>query len=248
MADGDAKEVSQYTINPATGQLTPKTPATVAAGRGSVEVAVTPNGESAYVVDRNAISQYDINPTTGKLIPKSPAMVATGRNAEAIAISPNGKYVYVANCPGCSVRLRGSHSASPSKPPPATIWEYRINQHTGALSRVETVATRTGANAIAITPNGRSLYVAVAAVWQYTINPTTGKLTPKSPATVTAPGTAHDIAITPDGKSAYVVTVANSTVSQYRINPRTGALSSKPVSTAHTVLHPEATSRPGNSP
>jgi len=34
--------------------------------------------------------------------------------------------------------------------------------------------------------------------------------------------------------------VANNTISQYRINPRTGALSSKPASTAHTVLHPEA--------
>ena len=81
----------------------------------------------------------------------------------------------MSNCPGCSERLRGAQSASPSKPPTATIWEYRINQHTGALSRVGTVATGTGANAIAITPNGRSLYVAVAAVWQYTINPTTGK-------------------------------------------------------------------------
>jgi sugar lactone lactonase YvrE len=97
-----------------------------------------------------------------------------------------------------------------------------------------------GANAIAITPKGKSLYIAVASVWQYSINPNTGKLTPKSPATVPAPGNAHDIAIAPDGKNAYVVTVANNTVSQYHINPRTGALTSKPVSTARTALHPEA--------
>jgi 6-phosphogluconolactonase len=46
--------------------------------------------------------------------------------------------------------------------------------------------------------------------------------------------------IAPNGKSAYAVTVDNNTVSQYRINPRTGALSSEPISTARTVLHPEA--------
>jgi 6-phosphogluconolactonase (cycloisomerase 2 family) len=241
-ADVNSNEVSQYTINPITGQLTPKAPATVAAGRGSTEVAVTPNSKSAYVVDNNAVSQYSLNPTTGNLTPKSPATVAAGRQSEAIAISPNGKYVYVANCPACMVRPKGSHSGSAPNPATAgsTIWEYRINQTTGALTRIGTAATGNGANGIAITPNGKSLYVAVSAVWQYTINPATGKLTPKSPATVRAPGSAHEIQIAPDGKNAYVVTVQNSTISQYRINPKTGALSSKPASTAHTVPTPEA--------
>jgi 6-phosphogluconolactonase (cycloisomerase 2 family) len=241
-ADGDGNEVSQYTINPRTGQLTPKTPATVAAGRGSVEVAVTPNGKSAYVVDHNAVSQYSLNPITGALTPISPAMVTAGRNSEAIAISPNGKYVYVADCPGCTVRARGPHSSSPPNPATAgsTIWEYRINQATGALSRVESVATGNGANGIAITPNGKSLYVAVSAIWQYTISPTTGRLIPKSRATIAAPGNAHEIVVAPNGKDAYAVTVANNTIAQYRINPRTGTLSSKAASTARTVLHPEA--------
>jgi 6-phosphogluconolactonase (cycloisomerase 2 family) len=239
-ADVDSSEVSQYTINPVTGQLTPKTPATVAAARGSVEVAVTPDGKSAYITGHDAVSQYSVNASTGALTPKSPAMVATGSNSEAIAISPNGKYVYVSNCPGCRVAPKGSHPASPSKPTTNTVWEYRINRNTGTLRRMATVATGAGANGIAITPNGKSLYVAVAAIWQYTIDPGTGKLTPKSPATVAAPGHAHEIAIAPDGQNAYVVTVANNSISQYRINPRTGALSSKPISTAHTVPHPEA--------
>lgn len=55
-------------------------------------------------------------------------------------------------------------------------------------------------------PNGKSLYVAVGPVWQYSINPATGELTPKSPATIAAPGTAHDLAIAPNGKNVYVVT------------------------------------------
>jgi DNA-binding beta-propeller fold protein YncE len=175
-----------------------------------------------------------------ELTPKSPATVATGRQPEPIAITPKGKYAYVANCPSCTVNPKSSHPASPPKPAPATIWDYRINQKTGTLSLMTTVITGTGANGIAITPNGKSLYVATGPVWQYSINPSTGKLTPKSPATIAVPGYAHDLAIAPDGKNVYVVTVANNTVSQYRINPSTGALSSKPASTARTVLHPEA--------
>jgi 6-phosphogluconolactonase (cycloisomerase 2 family) len=242
-ASASANVVSQYTINQNTGRLTPKSPATVATGRGPVAIAVAPNGKSAYVVSGpNAVWQYNINPATGALTPKSPATVATGPNPEPIAVTPNGKYAYVANCPRCSAKPRNWHSASPSKPAVNTIWEYRINQTTGALSPKPTaiMAIGTGANAIAITPDSKSLYIAINSVWQYNIDPATGKLTPKSPATVPAGGSAHDLAIEPDGKNVYVVTVATNTVSQYRINPSTGALSSKPVSTAGTVLHPEA--------
>ena len=234
-----AHEVSQYTINPISGQLTPKSPAAVASARGAVEVAVSPNGKSAYAVAHNAVSQYTVDQATGNLIPKSPASVAAGRNAEPIAITPDGKYAYVADCPSCVTAKRGTRPPS-KRPPTSTVVGYRINQSTGTLSPIGGVATGTGANGIAITPNGKSLYVAVNSIYQYSINPTTGKLTPKSPATVAAPGTAHDLRITPDGKSAYVVTVANDRISQYGINPRTGALSRTPLSTANTVLHPEA--------
>jgi uncharacterized repeat protein (TIGR01451 family) len=105
------------------------------------------------------------------------------------------------------------------------------------------VSTAPGAEGIAIAPDGRSAYVCSVtpgAVSQYSINPTTGRLTPKSPAAVDTGFGSHSLAIAPDGKSAYVVTVPNNKISQYRINPSTGALSSKPASTAATVLHPEA--------
>jgi 6-phosphogluconolactonase (cycloisomerase 2 family) len=42
------------------------------------------------------------------------------------------------------------------------------------------------------------------------------------------------------GKYAYVIGDTSRGVCQYRINPRTGTLSPKPVSTAPTVLNPEA--------
>lgn len=228
-----ATTVSQFTINPINGQLSPKSPATVPAGRSPVEIAITPNGKSAYVVGQSGVSQFNINPTTGALTRKVPGTLAAGRNPEPIAISPNGKYAYVANCPGCRTARKGSHPGPGSTPKAATIREYRIDQRTGVLTPIGSVATGTGANGIAITPDGKSLYVAVGPIWQYSINPTTGKLSPKLPATIATPGTAHELVTAPDGKSLYVVTVANNTVSQYRINSTTGALSFKPASTAH---------------
>jgi hypothetical protein len=46
------KSVSQYDVDPLTGVLSPKTPATVAAGRKPSRVAVTPDGKHAYVTNQ----------------------------------------------------------------------------------------------------------------------------------------------------------------------------------------------------
>jgi 6-phosphogluconolactonase len=80
--------ISQYNVGPG-GKLSPKSPATVAAGRGPRGLATTPNGKSVYVVntDGNDLSQYNVGPG-GKLSPKSPARVATGAAPLDVAVSP----------------------------------------------------------------------------------------------------------------------------------------------------------------
>ncbi len=82
---------------------------------------------------------------------------------------------------------------------------------------------------IAVSPDGKNAYVASfnGAVWQYTIDPVTGGLSPKNPATVAAGRSPWDVAVTPDGKSAYVTNYGDNTVSEYDINPLTGTLSPK---------------------
>ena len=86
----------------------------------------------------------------------------------------------------------------------------------------------------------QSAYVTATPIWQYSINPATGKLTPKSPAMVAGGGGPHDLAVAPDGKNLYVVNVASATIAQYAISPATGALSARPVSTARHRAGPEA--------
>ena len=178
-------EISQYGINPITGSLTPKSPATVTTGNGDA-IAVTPTGTSVYVAGTDGVAQYSVNPITGDLTPNSPATVQAERGPTAVAVTPNGKSVYVANIEA------------------NTISQHNINPATGNLTPKSpaTVATGAGAQFIRITADGKSAYVADSGpgksdttkptagqrasnggrggtVSQYSINPTTGDLTPQ---------------------------------------------------------------------
>ncbi len=225
--------ISQYTINPVTGQLTLKSPATVTIGpgRGAIWITIAPDDTSAYVADyyTDAISQYTISRATGKLTPISPGTVKTPGAPGSIAVAPDGKYAYVADV------TTGTAN---------NLLQYRINPTTGVLSPtpVAIVAGGREAQSVTIAPDGNSAYVTDPiddTVWQYRISPTTGRLSPLSPATVPTGSGTHDLVITPDGNNAYVVTAGNNTVSQYRIDAATGALSRRPASTARTVRSPE---------
>jgi hypothetical protein len=75
----------------------------VEAGNGANSVAVSPDGQSAYVASNDStigesgyVSQYDVGPD-GALSPKSPAKVAAGVRAKSVTVSPDGESVYVIN-------------------------------------------------------------------------------------------------------------------------------------------------------
>jgi 6-phosphogluconolactonase (cycloisomerase 2 family) len=237
-----AGAVSQYTVNPGTGKLTAKSPRTVpTAGVPSGIIAIAPDGKNAYVPSGKAISQYRIGLATGKLTAMPPRKVAEPgkRDLIGIKVAPDGRYLYVTSGLQCLVP-KGSGRRCHFGAKPDTVSVFRISPATGALSAkpVQTVATGRGPQMITIAPDGKSAYVAAETIWQYSINPATGKLTPKSPASLASGG--HDLAVAPDGKNLYVVTVDDDTIAQYAISPRTGALSARPVSTARTVSAPEA--------
>jgi uncharacterized repeat protein (TIGR01451 family) len=204
--------------------LQPLTPATVATGRYPEAMAVSPDGHSAYIanVDNNTIGQYTINPATGTLRPKSPATMPTGSGANGVAVSPDGKNAYVAVASG------------------NTVSQYSIDLATGKLSPKSppTVPAGHAPAGIAVSPDGKNLYVVGGGcndkpppcrdnhgtVLQYSIDPATGKLLPKSPATVPTGHTPGAVAVTPDGRSAYVTEALHGTVLQYSVDPATGKL------------------------
>ena len=220
------RTVSQYNVNQMTGALSPKTPATIAPGpTPPTGIAVTPDGRNAYVAvvgavssDANgAIAQYKIDPVTGALSLGTDRSVPTGLVPIQIAVTPNGKSAYVTNEDS------------------GTVSQYNVDQMTGALSPKSPpiVPAATFPYAITVTRDGRSAYVTEEGsqggdnVLQYNIDPASGALSPKTPASVATGGFPEGIAVTPDGSSAYVTSLTHNTISQYSIDPVSGALSPK---------------------
>jgi 6-phosphogluconolactonase (cycloisomerase 2 family) len=234
VANGGEATVSQYDVNPATGALSAKTPASVPSGGSFIHsgVAITPDGNSVYVTNHNenSISQYDVNPATGALSAKSPATVATGKGPLDVAVTADGKSAYVVNLED------------------QTVSQYDISPTTGALTAKSpaAVAAGFGVAGVAVAPNGQSAYVSGASgVWQYDINPTTGALTAKSPASVSGPvgggtGDTTPIVVAANGKSVYASSGAayKPEIFQYDVNPATGALSPKTPEAVSTEAQP----------
>jgi DNA-binding beta-propeller fold protein YncE len=220
--------VSQYNIDPL-GALSPKTPAAVPAGTlSTLAIAVAPDGKSAYATGSEPhsgfhILQYDIDRRSGALSLKTPAEVGAGFVALAVVVTPDGNSAYVTDIFAGALR-------------------YDIDPHSGALSPKTPANVLTGgfAEAVAVTPDGKSAYFVNFnnatpnnTVAQFDIDPSSGLLSPKTPAVVATGPSADSVAISPDGKSAYVSSFGVSgspgsgSVWQYAIDPGSGALSPK---------------------
>jgi len=228
--------VSMYKVDSCTGTFTATTPASIATGYASPQqfaeqMVVDPLGRFAYVAnlvsnasDLSTISMYTINSTTGVLTPTTPATVPTGWFPQGIAIDPLGRFVYTANTDDSSVSM------------------FTINQSTGVLTPTTPASVSTMIQGeflsipafLTVDPTSRFLYVSAsdsdgATISMFTINQTTGFLTPTSPATVPTAGIPFQVVVAPSGKFAYVVNNLaggddNLAVSQYTVDSATGVL------------------------
>jgi len=225
VANFGSNSVSQYGLGPG-GALTPKDPATVAAGLSPWAIAVTPNEASAYVANTNEnnLYQYDAEPD-GTLSPKLQTTVGTGGDPFAIAIHPDGASAYVPNF--------STNNLS----------QYDIDPGDGQLTPDDpaTVATGQAPTAVAVHPNGESVYVTDnnGELSQYDVTPGDGTLTPKDPATVGTGTQPSGVAVTPDGWSAYVANGGSNTISQYDVE-LDGALAPKDPATIGAGSGPSA--------
>jgi 6-phosphogluconolactonase len=228
--------VSMYTVNSCTGGFTAATPAPMQTGyaapqQGAEQMVVDPLGRFAYVANLvsnasavSTVSMYTINSTTGVLSPTTPATVPTGWFPQEIAIDPLGRFVYTANSDDSSVSMfavdQGSGVLNPTTP--------------ASVSTLVPGEPLSDPSFLTVDPTGRFLYVTAslsvdAAVFMYSIDQTTGLLTPTSPATVYAGGIPWKVVIAPSGKFAYVVNNLSGGdmtdgVWQYTVNSSTGVL------------------------
>ncbi len=221
----DLATISMYTINSTTGVLTPTTPATVPTGFFPQEIAIDPQGRFVYTAnsDDSSVSMFTINQTTGVLTPTTPASVSTNPGEllaipSFLTVDPTGRFLYVTE----------------SLTDGAAVIMYAIDQTSGVLTPLSPATVYAGGIPwqVLVTPNGKFAYVVnnlsggsmTDGVWQYTVNSTTGVLTPNTATYVAAGNAPTAIALDPTSSFAYVVNRLDNTVSMYTIDPNTGNL------------------------
>ncbi len=211
---------SQYAIGDS-GGLAPIAPAEVATRPGPSAIAMTGGTVAvkaapkfAYVANENTnnVSAYGIDATTGALSPVAGSPFSAGDGPHSVAVDPTGMYAYVANFNSIG---------------PVGVSKYAINAVTGVLGSREDFDAGTNPRAVAVDPSGRYVYVANFSsgnVSGYTINATTGVLTPIAGSPFGAAAGSISVAVDPTGQYVYVVNENFNSISQYTINTTNGVL------------------------
>lgn len=154
-------------------------------GQQASAIAITPDGETAYVASYASGTVTPITIATGTA--GSPITLGTGPGADAIAITPDGKTAYVVNQESGTVTP--VTTATNTAGTPITVGEYP--------------------SAIAITPDGRTAYVVNSGngIVPGTVTPISIQANAAGSPIAVGP-LPRAIMITPDGRTAYVVTAA----------------------------------------
>lgn len=210
-ANNSGGTINAYSIDPTTGQLTSLGAAINDGGAGTAPAAVSlsPDGKWAFSATNagKQIYAFAINRTTGALTPTpgSPfnnTPFATGHPFPDIAVDPTSHFLYLASLTD------------------NLVVGFAINQTTGDLTQIGTSYTAgEGAGAIpAFSPNGKFLYVmnqnppaglSGNSVSAYSIDATSGALTPIGAGSFSAGPNPTWISFRPDGKFAYVSNTNN---------------------------------------
>jgi 6-phosphogluconolactonase len=169
----DNDTVSMFTIDSATGVLTPMTPATVFTGGSPFGITLDPSGKFAYVPDaysqpNNFVSEFTVDSLTGVLTPTAQIAVSAGNSPTSVAVDPTSKFAYVVNRQDNTVSM------------------FTIDPSTGNLTpnTPATIATAEQPFRIVVDPSGNFAYVTnqdSASISIYTLN---------KDGTLTAAGTA----------------------------------------------------------
>jgi 6-phosphogluconolactonase (cycloisomerase 2 family) len=227
VTNSGSNNVSGYSIDDATGALTPLPGSPFAAGVLPQSIAAHPSGRFVYVTNVGigginepfhfSISEYRVDPATGALtaVPGSPLAISS--SPIYVTVHPNGRFVYVS----LGQLVNGASTGG--------IAAYRVNASTGALTEISGSPFTLGnlSENLAVTPNGRFLYMAnniPGQVFGLAIDAISGGLTPVPGSPFAAGQQTFGVTIHPNGKFTYAVNVLSDDMSIYSINASTGAL------------------------
>jgi 6-phosphogluconolactonase (cycloisomerase 2 family) len=217
------RQLVTYGISAGTGAPMPLS-SPIAAGSNPTGIIAAPGGNFLYVsgFNSNSISVFAVQPNQGALTTVG-LPVATGSEPASMVFAPSGAYLFVSTFGD------------------STVTTYEVNATTGALTQVGMALSfaSQSTNTLALTPDGRFLYVLTylsgvnnspptVTVSAYAIDAGTAALT--AGPVMTANINSEAITIDPTGRFLFLNTQSgtpsNSTaiVLPYAINPNTAAL------------------------
>lgn len=90
-------QIVQFTIDPASGELTEDGTVGTDSGPTGLVVNQTTSPASLYVAAEGSgtVDEYDIDPTAGSLTAKASASISAGTGADGLALAPDGRELYV---------------------------------------------------------------------------------------------------------------------------------------------------------
>jgi DNA-binding beta-propeller fold protein YncE len=227
----------------------------------AASVAVSPDGKSVYVASFIAVARFKRNTTTGALTQPAGAAGCISEDGSGpcadghaltypswIAVSPDGKSVYVASTGSTAVARLNRNTTTGAITQPAGSAGCISQGGYGGCANGHGMHNPSG---VAVSPNGKSVYVAASAggVARFNRNTTTGALSqpagtagcisqPGYGAEPCANGHAlqipYGVAVSPDGKSVYVASDYSGAVARLVRNTTTGAIT-QPAGTAGCV-------------
>lgn len=206
-SSGIALPVSAYSVNRSTGALTLIADYATVPSTGSYSVALNPSGTYAYVANAiGSVSAFTINQNTGALTLINTYSTGAGSGPISTTVDPSGRYVYVLN--------QATND----------IVAFSINQTSGSLTEIGSVAAGTIGLGITVDPSGSYLYTASklggTSIQIFSINTNNGTLTRLGG--VGDGSTTDSVTISQSGDFLYNVLSGNVIV--YSRNKSTGAL------------------------
>ena len=211
---------------------------------GAAGVAVSPDGRSVYVVSRHdsAIVRFDRDNSTGALT-QAGCIQDAGRGdcgsthqglfgASGVAVSPDGRSVYVGSFADDAVVRFDRDTSTGILTPVGCIQDVELTDCGATQQGLD------GANGVAVSLDGRSVYVVSEeddAIVRFDRNIEAGALTPagciqdvgNTDCGATQQGLAlvERVAVSPDGRSVYVASRIDHAIVSFNRDTTTGALS-----------------------
>ncbi|MBL8797074.1 MAG: lactonase family protein [Planctomycetia bacterium] len=213
------KQIQVYRLDPTDGKLSAVESLPVEGAPGSLAVDPRKKFLFASLRDNSTLASFKLDPATGKLKLLSTVALPKGENAAFVATDRSGRWL-----------LSASYAAG-------KVVVHKINED-GVIQSpaVQTVETTKTAHCIAQDREGRFVFVphvAPNAVYQFKLDPTTGKLTEAGKAAGGADkaGPRH-LAFHPTANLAFASDETGSSITAYQFDANTGL---KPVQTLSTL-------------